>query len=400
MERKVRKAAKNIEKKCCLEPIFGQIIILIVYLPILALVGIEGKMFSPMAQTVSFAIIGALILSLTYIPMMCAAFLPKTISHKPTFSDRMMNFFQRIYAPLLEKAIRFKKVIVVANKADNHELSNYAAEFYKFGLGEIYAISAISGAGTGDMLDALVELLPKDEGAINQIDLPKIAIVGRPNVGKSSLTNALLGEERTIVTDIAGTTRDTINTRYNKFGHDFWLIDTAGMRKKAKVHEDLEFYSVMRTINAIEHSDVCVLMIDATQGDIESQDLNIIHLIVKNHKGIVIVVNKWDLIEDKQTMTTKYFEEKIRESMAPFKDVPIIFTSVTEKQRIMKVIDAAMEVYENKSTKIPTSKLNEYFLPLIENYPPPAVKGKIVKVLVNDATPVEYDQPLFLVDPS
>lgn len=271
-----------------------------------------------------------------------------------------------------------KPVFLVVNKVDNSERHSYAAEFYSLGLGDPYSISSNSGSGTGELLDALVKSFPEDLGAIENSHLPKIAIVGRPNVGKSSLTNALLGEERNIVTPIAGTTRDTIHTRYNKFGHDFLLIDTAGMRKKAKVHEDIEFYSVMRTINAIENSDVCVLMLDATLG-IESQDLNIIHLIVKNHKGIVVVVNKWDLVE-KDTMTTKHFEDRIRESMAPFRDVPVIFTSVTEKQRIMKVIDTAMEVYQNKSTKIPTSKLNEFFLPLIENFPPPAVKGKVVKI--------------------
>jgi GTP-binding protein len=271
-----------------------------------------------------------------------------------------------------------KPVLLVVNKVDNSERNSYAAEFYGLGLGDPYCISSNSGIGTGELLDALVKSFPEDLGAIEGSDLPKIAIVGRPNVGKSSLTNALLGEERNIVTDIAGTTRDTIHTRYNKFGHDFLLIDTAGMRKKAKVHEDLEFYSVMRTIRAIETSDVCVLMIDATQG-IESQDLNIIHLIEKNHKGLVIVVNKWDLVE-KDTMTTLRFEEVIRERIAPFKDIPIIFTSVIEKQRIMKVIETAMMVYENKKTKIPTSKLNEYFLPLIEHYPPPAVKGKVVKI--------------------
>lgn len=271
-----------------------------------------------------------------------------------------------------------KPVLLVVNKVDNSERNSYAAEFYSLGLGDPYCISSNSGSGTGEMLDALIKTFPDDLGAIEGSDLPKIAIVGRPNVGKSSLVNSLLGEERNIVTAIAGTTRDTIHTRYNKFGHDFLLIDTAGMRKKAKVHEDIEFYSVMRTIRAIETSDVCVLMIDATLG-IESQDLNIIHLIEKNHKGIVIVVNKWDLIE-KDTMTTKKFEEEIRSRTAPFKDIPIVFTSVTEKQRIMKVIDLAMEVYQNKTTKISTSKLNEYFLPLIEHYPPPAVKGKLVKI--------------------
>jgi GTP-binding protein len=284
--------------------------------------------------------------------------------------------FDREVANIIRKSN--KQVIVVANKADNHELSNYAAEFYKFGLGEIYAISAISGAGTGDMLDALIELLPKDEGAINQVQLPKIAIVGRPNVGKSSLTNALLGEERTIVTDIAGTTRDTINTRYNKFGHDFWLIDTAGMRKKAKVHEDLEFYSVMRTINAIENSDVCLLMIDAQSG-LEAQDLSILSLIEKNRKGVAIIINKWDLIE-KDTKTADQFEKAMREKIAPFRDIPIIFISVKDKQRIMKAVDVAMYVYQNKTKHIPTRQLNDFLLPLIESHPPPSIKGKDIKV--------------------
>lgn len=272
-----------------------------------------------------------------------------------------------------------KPVFLVVNKVDNSERHSYASEFYSLGLGDPYPISSNSGSGTGELLDALVKSFPENSGAIEDSHLPKIAIVGRPNVGKSSLTNALLGEERNIVTAIAGTTRDTIHSRYNKFGHDFLLIDTAGMRKKAKVHEDIEFYSVMRTINAIEHSDVCVLMVDATQG-VESQDLNIIHLIEKNHKGFMIVVNKWDLIEEKDSMSTKRMEESIRERTAPFRDYPIIFTSVTEKQRIMKVIEVAMEVYQNKSTKIATSKLNEFFLPLIEHYPPPANKGKIVKI--------------------
>jgi len=272
-----------------------------------------------------------------------------------------------------------KPVMLVSNKADTFEWQYQLAEFYKLGLGEPLMISAINGLGTGDFLDKLLSLFKSDFSEDLEEDLPRFAVVGRPNAGKSSIVNAFIGEERTIVTDIPGTTRDSIYTRFNKFGHDFLLIDTAGMRKKAKVHEDIEFYSVMRTIKAIENCDVCVLMIDATQG-IESQDLNIIHLIGKNHKGFVVVINKWDLIEEKSTMTTKHMEEAIRERTAPFRDYPIIFTSVTEKQRIMKVIEVAMEVFENKSTKIPTSKLNDYFLPLIEHYPPPATKGKIVKI--------------------
>lgn len=271
-----------------------------------------------------------------------------------------------------------KKVILTANKADNHERSAYAAEFYSLGLGEVYPISAVNGSGTGDLLDAVIDALPKDEGAIEQADIPRIAIVGRPNVGKSSLTNALLGEERNIVTPIAGTTRDTINSRYTKFGHDFWLIDTAGMRKKAKVHEDLEFYSVMRTINAIESCDVCLLMLDAQQG-VESQDLSILSLVEKNRKGLAIIVNKWDLIE-KETKTAKEFEDRIREKIAPFKDVPIVFISVLDKQRIMKAVEVAMHVYQNKTRHIKTRELNDLLLPLIEHYPPPSIKGKEVKI--------------------
>jgi GTP-binding protein len=271
-----------------------------------------------------------------------------------------------------------KPVLIVANKTDNHEKAAYSADFYQLGLGEVYAISAISGSGTGDLLDALVKMLPKDQSALEEIKIPKIAIVGRPNVGKSSLTNALLGEERNIVTPVAGTTRDTIHSRYTKFGHDFWLVDTAGMRRKAKVHEDLEFYSVMRTINAIENSDVCLLMLDAEQG-IEAQDLSILSLIEKNRKGVAIIVNKWDLVE-KNTSTAKEYEEKIRERIRPFKDIPILFVSVHDKQRILKTVEVAMKVYENKVRHIPTRQLNDLLLPIIENQPPQAVKGKYVKI--------------------
>lgn len=271
-----------------------------------------------------------------------------------------------------------KPVLVVSNKADNHEKAAYSAEFYRLGLGNVYAISAISGSGTGELLDALVEVLPKDERGLEEIDIPRIAIVGRPNVGKSSLTNALLGEERNIVTPVAGTTRDTIHTRYTKFGHDFWLIDTAGIRRKAKVHEDLEFYSVMRSIRAIESSDVCLLMIDAEQG-MEAQDLSILSLIEKNRKGVAIIVNKWDLIE-KDTKTAKEYEERIRERIKPFKDIPILFISVHDKQRILKAVDTAMMVYQNKTRHIPTRQLNDFLLPIIENQPPQAIKGKYVKV--------------------
>lgn len=286
-----------------------------------------------------------------------------------------MTEFDTEVANLIRKSR--KPCLVVANKVDSHDKAAYSAEFYQFGLGEVYPISAISGSGTGDMLDALIKILPEDK-AIEETELPRIAIVGRPNVGKSSLTNALLGEERNIVTPIAGTTRDTINARYSKFGHDFWLIDTAGIRRKAKVHEDLEFYSVMRSINAIERCDVCLLMIDAEQG-MESQDLNILSLIERNRKGVAIVVNKWDLVE-KDTKTAKEYEEKIRERIKPFKDIPIIFISVHDKQRIMKAVEVAMMVYQNKTRHVPTRQLNDYLLPIIEGTPPQAVKGKYVKI--------------------
>jgi GTP-binding protein len=271
-----------------------------------------------------------------------------------------------------------KPALVIANKVDSHDKAAYAAEFYQFGLGEVFPISAITGSGTGDLLDALIKILPKDETAIEQADIPRIAIVGRPNVGKSSLTNALLGEERNIVTHVAGTTRDTINSRYTKFGHDFYLVDTAGMRKKAKVHEDLEFYSVLRTIKAIEDSDVCLLMIDAQDG-VEAQDLSILSLIEKNRKGLAIIVNKWDLVE-KNTQTAKEYEEKIRERIAPFRDIPIIFISVVDKQRIMKAVEVAMMVYNNKIKHIPTRELNDFLQGVMATYPPPAVKGKTIKV--------------------
>ena len=284
--------------------------------------------------------------------------------------------FDKEVAKLIRKSK--KQAVVVANKVDSHERAAYSAEFYQFGLGEVYPISAISGLGTGDLMDAIVAILPKEEKGVEELSIPRIAIVGRPNVGKSSLTNALLGEERNIVTPIPGTTRDTINTRYTKFGHDFWLIDTAGMRKKAKVHEDLEFYSVMRAINAIENSDVCLLMLDA-ESDIEAQDLAILSLVEKNRKGLAIVVNKWDLIE-KDTKTAKEYEEKIRDRIAPFKDVPIIFISVLDKQRIMKAVETAMYVYQNKTRHVKTKELNDYLLPLIEKFPPPSIKGKEVKI--------------------
>jgi GTP-binding protein len=272
-----------------------------------------------------------------------------------------------------------KPVLLVSNKADTFEWQYQLAEFYKLGLGEPQMISAINGLGTGDFLDKLLSLFKSDFSEDLEEDLPRFAVVGRPNAGKSSIVNAFIGEERTIVTDIPGTTRDSIYTRFNKFGHDFYLVDTAGIRKKAKVNEDLEYYSVVRSIRAIENCDVCILMIDATRG-IESQDLNIFSLIQKNKKGFVVCVNKWDLIENKESNDIKKYEVTIRERLAPFVDFPIIFTSAVTKQRILKVLETAVEVYENKQKKVATAKLNEYMLPLIENYPPPALKGKYIRI--------------------
>lgn len=269
-----------------------------------------------------------------------------------------------------------KPVFVVVNKVDHHQLHNEASEFYRLGLGEIYNISSMTGSGTGELLDEVVKHFEDTEESENT--LPKYAIVGRPNVGKSSLINALIGKERNIVTPIAGTTRDSIQIHYNQFGHEFLLIDTAGLRRKTKVKENIEFYSVMRTIKALEEADVVILMIDAADG-LEAQDVNIFHLAEKNKKGVVLLVNKWDLVE-KDHKSTKKFEEQIREKASPFTDFPIIFTSVTEKQRIFKAIEASAEVYHNKTKKIPTSKLNDVLLPIIENYPPPATKGKYIKI--------------------
>ncbi len=272
-----------------------------------------------------------------------------------------------------------KPVVVVANKADNYGLHAYAAEFYSFGLGDPICISAINGSYTGDLLDRIVELLPKDVVALPDEDLPRIAVVGRPNVGKSSLINAFIGEDRHIVTDIAGTTRDSIYTKYNKFGKNFYLVDTAGIRKKGKVNEDLEYYSVIRSIRAIENSDVCVLMIDATRG-IESQDLNIFSVIQKNRKGLVVCVNKWDLVADKNQKVIDTFINAIRNRLAPFTDFPILFISALTKQRILKVLETAEKVYENRKRRVPTAKLNELMLPIIEETPPPAWKGKYIKI--------------------
>lgn len=272
-----------------------------------------------------------------------------------------------------------KPVLVVANKADNFELHNYSAEFYSLGLGDPICISAINGSCTGDLLDKVLEVMPEEKPMEAEEDLPRIAIVGRPNAGKSSLVNAFINEERNIVTDIAGTTRDSIYTKYNKFGLNFYLVDTAGIRKKGKVNEDLEYYSVIRSIRAIENSDVCVLMIDATRG-IESQDLNIFSLIQKNKKGLVVCVNKWDLVEEKSQKVITTFTNAIRERLAPFTDFPILFISAMTKQRIFKVLETVQQVYENRQRRISTAKLNETMLPIIENYPPPAWKGKYIKI--------------------
>ena len=272
-----------------------------------------------------------------------------------------------------------KPVIVVANKADNFELHPSSAEFYSFGLGDPFCISAINGSCTGDLLDKIVATLPDDKQEMLEEELPRIAIIGRPNAGKSSLINAFIGEDRHIVTDIAGTTRDSIYTKYNKFGLNFYLVDTAGIRKKGKVNEDLEYYSVIRSIRAIENSDVCVLMLDATRG-IESQDLNIFSLVQKNKKGLVVCVNKWDLVEDKSQKVIDTFTSAIRERLAPFTDFPILFISALTKQRILKVLETAKDVYENRQRRVPTAKLNEIMLPIIENYPPPAWKGKYIKI--------------------
>lgn len=271
-----------------------------------------------------------------------------------------------------------KKVILVVNKVDNNDQFYGTHEFYSLGLGDPVAISSISGSGTGDLMDAITEAMPPEAKQIEEEDLPRITIVGRPNVGKSSLTNALLGVERNIVTPVAGTTRDSIHTRYNKFGMDFYLVDTAGLRKKGKVTENLEFYSVMRSIRSIENSDVCVLMLDASQG-VESQDMNIFSLIVRNKKGCVIVVNKWDLI-DKGTNTMKEYEEFLRKKLSPFSDVPIIFTSVLNKQRILDVLQTAIRVCESRKRRIPTSEFNEFILPIIEETPPPSIKGKYIRI--------------------
>jgi len=280
-----------------------------------------------------------------------------------------------------------KKVYLAGNKADTNERKDMAAEFYRLGLGEVFPLSAVNGSGSGELLDAIVADL--EERPLSDVpDLPKFAIIGRPNVGKSSLINALLGANRSIVTPVAGTTRDSVFTPYNSFGMEFLLVDTAGIRKRSKGSEDIEFYSVMPAIRSIENSDVCLLMIDATQG-FEAQDQSILHLVERNKKGLVILVNKWDLVEKDHT-TTKAYTELIQNRIAPFQDVPIIFISVKEKQRVLKALELALKVYENRSRRITTSKLNELMLPLIEAYPPPMSKGKNVTVKYITQLPMSY----------
>ncbi len=285
-----------------------------------------------------------------------------------------------------------KPIFLVVNKVDNAKRAEDAVEFYSLGLGEYFTIASINGSGTGDLLDELVKVLPEKEK--EEDNLPRFAVVGRPNAGKSSFINALIGEERYIVTDVAGTTRDSIDTKYNRFGFEFNLVDTAGIRRKSKVKEDLEFYSVMRSIRAIEHADVCILMLDATRG-FDGQVENIFWLAQRNNKGIVILVNKWDLVEDKETNTIKNYTTRIKQAIEPFTDVPIIFISVLTKQRIFKAIETAVEVYNNRAKKIQTRKFNDVMLPIIENNPPPAYKGKFVKIKFCTQLPTPYPQFAF-----
>jgi GTP-binding protein len=280
-----------------------------------------------------------------------------------------------------------KNVIVVANKVDTGDKAAYAAEFYEMGLGEVYCLSSANGSGTGEILDEVAKHLDKEEKILLE-NIPKIAIVGKPNVGKSSLLNSFLGTERNIVTPISGTTRDSIHTRFKAYGFDFYLIDTAGIRKKAKVQEDLEFYSVLRSIRTIEESDVCLFMLDATEG-IQKQDLNIFYMIEQNKKGVVVLVNKWDLVE-KDTNSAKEYEELIRKNLEPFNDVPILFISTITKQRVHKALEEAMRIYNNRTKKISTSELNETLLPIIEETPPPSWKGKYIKIKYITMLPMHY----------
>ena len=296
-------------------------------------------------------------------------------------------------AELLRKC--HKPILVAVNKVDSNNRRNDMHEFYALGFEHLYALSSVNGSGTGELLDDLVALLPEKEKQ-EENPLPRFAVVGRPNAGKSSFINALIGEDRYIVTDIAGTTRDAIDTKYNRFGFEFNLVDTAGIRRKSKVKEDLEFYSVMRSIRAIEHSDVCILILDATRG-FESQDANIFWLAQRNRKGIVILVNKWDLVE-KENNTAKQYEAAIRKEIEPFTDVPILFVSALNKQRIYKAIETAVAVYNNRTKRIPTRKLNEVMLPIIENYPPPAIKGKYVKIKFCTQLPTPMPQFAFFAN--
>ena len=298
-------------------------------------------------------------------------------------------------AKLLRKVT--KPILLAVNKVDNAMREKDAVEFYNLGLGEYFTIASISGSGTGELLDKLVEVLPElPEANEDEEALPRFCVVGRPNAGKSSFINALIGEDRFVVTDIAGTTRDAIDTKYNRFGFEFNLVDTAGIRRKAKVKEDLEFYSVMRSVRAIEHSDVCILLIDATRG-FEGQDQSIFWLAEKNRKGVVVLVNKWDLVE-KDTMSTRDYENKIKEELKPFTDVPILFVSALTKQRLLKALETTVQVFENRKQRIPTSKFNDYMLKLIEAYPPPAVKGKYVKIKYCMQLPTPTPQFVFFAN--
>jgi GTP-binding protein len=298
-------------------------------------------------------------------------------------------------AKLLRKVT--KPVLLAVNKVDNSMREKDAIEFYNLGLGDYFTFASISGSGTGDLLDALIEAFPiKPEPTQEELELPRFAVVGRPNAGKSSFINALIGKERYIVTDIAGTTRDAIDTKFDRFGFEFNLVDTAGIRRKAKVKEDLEFYSVMRSVRAIEHADICILIIDATRG-FEGQDQSIFWLAEKNRKGVVILVNKWDLVE-KDTMSTRDYEEKIRKELMPFVDVPILFVSALTKQRLLKALEATVQVFENRKQRIPTSKFNDYMLKVIEGYPPPALKGKYVKIKYCMQLPTPTPQFVFFAN--
>ena len=289
-----------------------------------------------------------------------------------------------------------KPVLLAVNKVDNAMREKDAVEFYNLGLGDYYTFASISGSGTGDLMDALVNSFPEKQEPIEEEELPRFAVVGRPNAGKSSFINALIGQDRFMVTDIAGTTRDSIDTKFNRFGFEFNLVDTAGIRRKAKVKEDLEFYSVMRSVRAIEYADVCILIIDATRG-FEGQDQSIFWLAEKNRKGVVILVNKWDLVE-KETMSTRDYEEKIRKELMPFTDVPILFVSALTKQRLLKALETTVQVFENKKQRISTSKFNDYMLKVIEGYPPPALKGKYVKIKYCMQLPTPTPQFVFFAN--